>query len=367
VQLFVSYARADIAVADALVSDAQSLGHRAFYDRELVGGQRWWDALLDQIEAAAVFVPVLSDDYRGSEACRAEAVWAMACGVPFLPVSTGQQVPGLYDPVIAEANWVAFDPQSRESLAALARGLASMPPASPPVVTPARPPVPVSYMNLIEQQIRGVGEIPRGDQLALVYDLRAKLGSRDEEIARTLLSSLRSRPDLTVEAATVIDELLGVNGADAADRSADRGPTHDPAPPGRLPRLTRPTTGWLVGMSTLMWLIAVTVLPWAPYRNFEDYPIHRPRLWQTPNVVPPVAVMVAIVTAVVVTGLAALAIVVVVPRAVRIAVAAGGVFVAVVAVVGTVISDLAVAPGSGVWVYVAAMLTLGVALVLTPS
>ena len=72
-QLFISYARVDKDIADALVADGHALGHHVFYDRDLSGGQRWWDTLLDQIQGSEVFLPVLSDDYRTSQACQAEA------------------------------------------------------------------------------------------------------------------------------------------------------------------------------------------------------------------------------------------------------------------------------------------------------
>ena len=93
-KIFISYARLNMTTAEALVRDLHALGHQAFYDQDLTGGQRWWDTLLDQIQAADVFVPVLSDEYRESQACRVEAEWADALHVSFLPVFTDQQLPG---------------------------------------------------------------------------------------------------------------------------------------------------------------------------------------------------------------------------------------------------------------------------------
>jgi hypothetical protein len=354
VQLFISYARVDKAVADHLVADAQALGHQAFYDRDLTGGQRWWEALLHQIQAAEVFVPVLSDDYRGSEACRAEAAWAQACGIPFLPVSTTQQAPGLYDPVIAEANWVSYDHASRDSLAVLARSLGSIPPVEPPSETPERPAIPLTYLNTLEQQIRGTGAISRGDQLALVSDLRARFGTRDEAVARTLLDSLGARREITVEAATAIDQLLGRQPAPPPEPDAATG-----ASGSRRPR----TAGTvLVSLATLLWLVALTALPWAPYRLFADYPVRRPSLWESANIVPRPYALLAVVVAVAVTALTVLTLFVKVPRRLRAVIAATGVVVAIVAVVRTTTASLAVSAGSGPWLYLVAMLVLAAAL-----
>jgi hypothetical protein len=352
VQLFISYARVDKAVAADLVADAQALGHQPFYDRDLTGGQRWWDALLDQIQAAEVFVPVLSDDYRGSEACLAEAAWAQACGIPFLPVSTTQQSPGLYDPVIAEANWIAYDAESRDSLAVLARSLGAIAPVEPPAVLPERPTIPLTYMNTLEQQIRGAREISRGDQLALVSDLRARVGTRDEAVARALLESLRARPELTLDAAAAIDGLLGKPAPGTAPA---------PASPTALPRMPRPVSGVLVSVAALLWLVALIALPWAPYRTDAHFPVRRPRLWESASIVPPAYALLAVAVALAVTAVTVLAMFVRIPVPVRAALGAAGLIVAIAAAVKTTTASLAVAGGSGMWLYLVAMLALGAA------
>ena len=289
-QLFISYARVDKALADSLAADGHALGHHVFYDQDLSGGQRWWDTLLDQIMEAEVFLPVLSDDYRGSQACRAEAEWAAALGVPFVPIVSVEQSPGLYDPVIAEANWISYDPASRDSLAALARGLAAAPAVTPRVDTPARPAIPLTYLNAIDRQLRDPVEISRGDQLTLISDLRSKLGSRDDHNARELLAALRARPEITYEAAVTIDSLLAVEAEPAApdpgssptapeeeapeptapDRHPDPPEPAAPAPP-RSPRgpSGRFRVARLVatGAASLAALVAAALAPWV----HDDY------------------------------------------------------------------------------------------------
>ncbi len=289
VQLFVSYARVDKDIADALVADGHALGHHVFYDRDLSGGQRWWDTLLDQIQGSEVFLPVLSDDYRTSQACQAEASWAAALGVPFVPMVTVEQSPGLYDPVIAEANWISYDPALRGSLADLARGLAAAPPVTSPAVAPSRPEIPLTYLNAIDRQLRDAPEIGRGEQLTLISDLRSKLGSRDDHNARELLATLRARPEITFEAATTIDGLLAAPGplspADPTPTQPVRRPAQpsvpEPAParstppapappqPATRPSPQQPTTAqrsWLrlvvTGAAGLVAVAAAAVAPW---------------------------------------------------------------------------------------------------------
>jgi len=139
-KVFVSYARADREIVQALIHELQELGHDAFYDQKLSGGQRWWDVLLDQIQSADVFLPVLTSEYRRSEACHREAMWAESVNVPFVPIDLGQASPDLFEKVIAEANWVHYSLDDRASIARLARALAAMPNPDKPIPPPPRPP-----------------------------------------------------------------------------------------------------------------------------------------------------------------------------------------------------------------------------------
>ena len=126
--VFVSYARADQKIVQSLVHE---LGYDAFYDQDLTGGQRWWDVLLDKIHEADGFLPVLTSEYRQSEACHREGVWAESLNKPFVPIDVGQASPDLFEKVVADANWVRYSLDDRGSVARLARALAAMPrPAS---------------------------------------------------------------------------------------------------------------------------------------------------------------------------------------------------------------------------------------------
>jgi hypothetical protein len=42
-KIFISYSRESEAKAKSLVDDFESLGHDVWFDRELSGGQAWWD------------------------------------------------------------------------------------------------------------------------------------------------------------------------------------------------------------------------------------------------------------------------------------------------------------------------------------
>lgn len=82
----VSYSRHSKVVAGKLVEDVRKLGHTVWFDRELSGGQVWWDQILTRIRGAGVFLLVLDSATLASTACRREYTYADALGKPVLPV-----------------------------------------------------------------------------------------------------------------------------------------------------------------------------------------------------------------------------------------------------------------------------------------
>ncbi|HEX5086881.1 MAG TPA: toll/interleukin-1 receptor domain-containing protein [Nocardioides sp.] len=220
-RLFISYARRDMPVVAQLVNELREMGHEPFYDQDLTGGQRWWDVLLTRIEESDGFLPVLSDAYVDSEACRQEAHWASDVGVPILPLDLGSVGPEMCDPHVAQTNWIRYGLEDRTSIARLARALGALQARTPPAEPPARPPVPVTYLTATRQEIHDAETMPVDRQLAIIATLRTKLGTDDDATARTLLAELRRRPDVAYASAVEIDHMLG-----------SAAPPHPPAPKG---------------------------------------------------------------------------------------------------------------------------------------
>lgn len=207
-RLFVSYARADVDIVTALVAELRELGHEPFYDQDVSGGQRWWDVLLDRIASSAAFLPVLSERYADSEACGLEAAWAHSLGVPIVPIDLGSLRPELCDPYIAEANWVRYSLDDRQSITRLARSLSELREWTAPATEPTRPPVPITYLAATRQELRDPAAMPSERQFAILAALRAKLETDEDGSARSLLTELRGRADVTYSVAVEIDTLF---------------------------------------------------------------------------------------------------------------------------------------------------------------
>ncbi len=238
-QLFISYARADVAIVDALVGELRDLGYQPFFDSDMTGGQRWWDTLLDRIEASDVFLPVLSPHYLDSEACYQETNWAATVGVPFVPIDVARVDPRLCPRAIADANWVRYELEGRSSLARLSHALRTIQPGIRPPVTAPRPDIPMTYYGELEREISGPLDWER--QLVVIATLKGRLGTREDALARRLLGELQENPRISYTSWREIEAALkqGPPPADPLSASAAPAPV-DEAPPATPPTAPDP-------------------------------------------------------------------------------------------------------------------------------
>jgi hypothetical protein len=209
---FISYNRDSQDIARNLVEDVKNLGYTVWFDRELSGGQAWWDRILAIIRDCDVFVFVLDPNGLNSVACRREFGYASALGKPVLPVLVADGVStNLLPPELSRLQVIDYRKQDRQSAISLARALAGLPPAQPiPDPLPPPPEIPVSYLGGLRRKIEMSPTLTYDEQSALVLDLRR--GLRDSKTAadsRILLEGLRKRRDLFAAMAEEIDELLG--------------------------------------------------------------------------------------------------------------------------------------------------------------
>jgi hypothetical protein len=73
-QFFISYSRVDRPFTERFVSRLRRMypKHHVWYDDELLGGDIWWDEILDQIAACDIFIYLLSNESVTSPYCHAE-------------------------------------------------------------------------------------------------------------------------------------------------------------------------------------------------------------------------------------------------------------------------------------------------------
>lgn len=223
--IFLSYNRKSEVMAKALADDIEKLGHTVWFDRELSGGQAWWDQILSRVRDCAVFVFVLDQASLNSAACKREYGYANDLGKPILPVLVAEGIrETLLPPALAKIQFVDYRNRDTEAVLRLARAVATVPPPEPlPNPLPEPPETPISYLGSLVEQIETNARLSYEDQSGLLIKLRRSFRDPEtREDARSLLERLRNRDDLNGLVRDDIDELLA---------SAKKVPTSDPVPP----------------------------------------------------------------------------------------------------------------------------------------
>lgn len=223
--IFVSYARPTLERVKKLVSDLQKLEYTVWYDRELSGGQKWWDEILKNIRACDIFVVALCEQSIQSMACQAERKYAKELGKTIICVKLCSFDDKLLPKDIAEINYIDYRHRSVESYQQLSKALSLLPPSQPlPDPLPDSPAAPLSPMGAIKERIDDISTLltPR-QQGAFLTKLEPLLTKPDtREPAELLLSKLRERSEITLKNAQIIDSLLTARDEPSLDGKSDR-------------------------------------------------------------------------------------------------------------------------------------------------
>ena len=200
--LFVSYAREDANPVESLVARLYDLGHRVWLDKQLTGGQVWWDQVLHNIRLADAVVLALSPASIASEACTYERQYAALLGKPLLPIQVATLAAETLPADLVRLQIVDYRNPNEQSAIRLARAVTSLP-AAPPLAPqlPPEPPVPHSYLTGLAEQVRQPPASQEA-QLALVSRLETALKSPDyseRRAAAELVTLLQARTDIFAE------------------------------------------------------------------------------------------------------------------------------------------------------------------------
>ncbi len=209
--IFISYNSENEDRTKALVEDIKELGHSVWFDKELGGGQIWWDKILETIRNCDLFVFVLSVEGLDSSACNLEYEYANELGKTILPILIGEKISvNLLPPALSKIQFVDYRKRDRDALLHLARAFTTAPPSqTPPDPLPLPPEVPVSYLGSLGKQIENTSKLSYEEQSALLVDLKKSLHDPESATdALTLLKKLRKQQHLFENIAQEIDLLL---------------------------------------------------------------------------------------------------------------------------------------------------------------
>jgi hypothetical protein len=266
VRIFITYAREDGTTVTQLGADLEGAERQVWIDRDLTGGQSWWEEILKQIRECDLYVFALSPSSLGSRPCLRELEYAQTLGRPLLPIKVGevsiQQAPR----VIADAQVVDYVGRTPDGVLALRDALDHAPTApSLPDPLPEPPAVPISYFGHYREQI-DADSLPFTQQQALLLELKSHLGNdEDRDDALDLLGALRRRHDLAQGVASEIDTVLASLEEPPATTATESlvPPPAEPSPPPRPHRLRWLVAGvgLTVGLSFLVTMAGATADP----------------------------------------------------------------------------------------------------------
>jgi TIR domain/SIR2-like domain len=207
--IFLSYARRDATAVGALHGDLDRAKQAAWYDRDLEGGERWWDAILGQIRQCDLLVFVLSPDSIRSRACRMELAYAVALQRPILPVMVRDVQVELAPDPIGVTHIVDYRERTSESAIALvlaveqARGAVPLP---DPLPDPPAPPI--TDLGPLRDRV-AAERLTFAEQSNLVAELRRHADDVDQHATvLALLEQLRQRADAAAAITREIDALI---------------------------------------------------------------------------------------------------------------------------------------------------------------
>ncbi len=281
-KIFVTYSRSTQREVMSLVKDLEELGHEVWFDKDISGGQSWWDNILGQIRDCEIYVFAIAKDSIDSTACLRELKYAEALGKAPLPVLIKNDVSLALAPrYISNTQYADYTKSDqKDTIIYLIKSLnAITPTTSLPDPLPEPPEIPISYLDTLKEKV-DAPTMTRNEQIGLVKTLQSKLD--DPQVNREdiihLLKRLRKHDDLLFATAKDIDALLERNPVTSQPKPKPKPeevktPKSDPRPPHSSNIHNRPVQGqpvlkkdstnqqWNAGLVVLLGVGTLCVFP----------------------------------------------------------------------------------------------------------
>jgi len=205
--IFISYSRKDISIVDDFAKMLDHDRRDIFHDVSILGGEEWWDLILDKILQCDIFIFVLSKNSRNSDACLAELNWAVGLNRYILPIRI-DRIDIHSIPVLSRMQVLDYQASDLKSLKLIEQSIQSVRPRRLPIDLPLRPPMPITRLDGIAQEIASK-EISLVQQEKIIKDLQAYLDNPDTQIrALFILQELHGHPDIRKSISLHIDKML---------------------------------------------------------------------------------------------------------------------------------------------------------------
>lgn len=195
-KIFISYSRKSRSAVALLADDLTLLGYSVWFDKDLIGGHKWWDVILENIRFCDVFLFTVTRDSIRATPCQTELAYAQALNKPIIPILLEDDINiSLLQTDLQALQFVDYTAPSKESLGKLNRSLISLPnPAPLPQHLPPTPEMPLTIVAEINQRIeqRHLSEQEQTDIWHAIGQLESP---QDAEI---LVGRLKQHPDFSL-------------------------------------------------------------------------------------------------------------------------------------------------------------------------
>src|SRR5260221_2700674 len=208
-RIFISYSSKNRSLIETLANDLEALGHDVWFDKELSGGQVWWDQILGAIRDCELCVFALTPQSLESYPCRLEYTYAAAMNKRILPVMMDTVDTDVLPSALAAVQIVDNRRADRQSGFNLSRAITKLPPAKPlPDPLPPPPSAPLSPLARLRDEIEAQS-LSFEKQASIIMELKKLVSHRETAAgARQLMTQLRRRRDLLAQPAEELDAML---------------------------------------------------------------------------------------------------------------------------------------------------------------
>jgi hypothetical protein len=179
-RIFISYSSKNRDLVDVLANDLGAMGHVVWYDRNLIGAQEWWKAILENIRQCDVFVYALTPESLRSDACQKEYRYARDLGKTIIPVDLiGIDVTTLPRD-LRKIQLNPYREQGKENALNLVKALNNREPGKAPAQPPLEPLPPSSPVGELFDRVNVQTPLSGQEQLEILDAIR-QLFENDRE------------------------------------------------------------------------------------------------------------------------------------------------------------------------------------------
>jgi len=203
IKIFISYSSKNHAFIKELVADLDVLldDVEIWYDDELkgMGGQKWWNRILENIRTCQIFICALSPQMLASVPCLREYDYALKLGKPILPLMVDTVEVRDLPRELQEAQLVNYIQRTREQQKALKISIRNLPTALPlPDPLPEPPEVPLNPVGVVFDKITRL-TVSENDQRLLLMEIEDLYEAREFQAdVPEMLARLIKRDDVMI-------------------------------------------------------------------------------------------------------------------------------------------------------------------------